>query len=176
MDYEGIMEALPPEFRKTFQTLEVRFTEAVLDDVNVEDAVIAAQYLICLKWLAGLTSSRDRFLKDPKAQNPTGLIHALNSRAKTYDGLATALDSLAGLEPLIQLGAKLSSCMREVGELDRKLVSDLRLNVQATMRQEREKSFQDAATRLNEAVRSLVEAVSEYYAPGIAQTLLLEAE
>ena len=175
MDYEGIMEALPPEFRKTFQTLEVRFVEAVLDDVNVEDAVIAA-HLIFLKWLAGLTSSRDRFLKDPKAQNPTGLIHALNSRAKTYDGLATALDSLAGLEPLIQLGAKLSSCMREVGELDRKLVSDLRLNVQATMRQEREKSFQDAATRLNEAVRSLVEAVSEYYAPGIAQTLLLEAE
>ena len=170
------MEALPPEFRQTFQKLEIRFAEAVLDGVSTEDAVVAAQYLICLKWLAGLTNSRDIFLRDSKAQNPTGLIHALNSRAKTYGGLATALDSLSGLEPLIQLGAKLSGCIREVGELDRKLVSDLRLNVQVTMKQEREKSFQDSATRLNAAIRSLIEAVSEYYAPGIAQALLLEAE
>ncbi len=176
MDYDGTMKALPPRFQQNFEALETRYTEAVLDAVSPEDAKTVARYLICLKWVAGLAQSREGFLRDPQARNPSGLVNGLTNRAATYDGLAEALESLTGVEALSEVGGRMAQSLREMGEVDRKVVSDMRLSVLDKMREERETAYQQAATHLNESVRGLVEAASEFYAPGIVQTLLTASE
>ncbi len=176
LDYDGTMKALPPQFQQKFKGLETRYAEAVLEEVSPEDAKTVARYLIGLKWVAGLTQSREAFLRDPQAQNPSGMVKALTGRAATYDGLATALESLKGLDALDAAGGGLAKSLREMGEVDRKVISDMRLSVLAKMREERETGYQEAATHLNESVRGLIEAASEFYAPGIVQTLLSAQE
>ena|GEM_PF-2912981 len=176
MDYDGTMKALPLQHQQTFQALEKRYVEAVLEEVSADDAKAVARYLIGLKWVSGLTQSREAFLRDPQAQNPSGMVKALTGRTATYDGLATALESLKGVDALDEAWGGLAAGLREMGEVDRKVVSDMRLSVLAKMRTERETAYQEAATRINEAVRGLVEAASEFYAPGIVQTLLAAQE
>ena len=176
MDYDGTMKALPPQHQRTFQALETRYTEAVLEEVSPDDAKVVARYLIGLKWVAGLTQSREAFLRDPQARNPSGMVKALTGRAATYDGLATALESLKGVDALDKVGGGLAKSLREMGEVDRKVVSDMRLSVLAKMRTERETAYKEAATHVNESVRGMVEAASEFYAPGIVQTLLTAQE
>ncbi len=176
LDYDGTMKALPPQFQQNFKGLETRYAEAVLEEVSSEDAKTVARYLISLKWVAGLAQSREAFLRNQQAQNPSGLVNALTNRAATYDGLATALESLTGVDALDEAGGGVAISLREIGEVDRKVVSDMRLSVLDKMREERETAYQQAATHLNEAVRGLVEAASEFYAPGIVQSLLTATE
>ena len=176
MDYDGTMKALPPEFNRKFLALEERFAQSVLEEVSPEDAKTVARYLICLKWIAGLSQSRDAFLQNPEAQKPAGLVNALTNRAATYDGLAESLESLQGLEALDEAGERVAAGLREMGDVDRKVVSDMRLSMLAQMRAEREKAFEDSATNVNAGVRDLVEAASEFYAPGIVQGLLTRVE
>ena len=176
LDYDGTMKALPPKFQQNFKALETRYTEEVLEEVSPEDAKTVARHLICLKWVAGLSRTREDFLRSPQAKNPSGMVMALNNRAATYDGLASSVESLQGSAALDKVGGEVAAALRELGEADRKVVADLRLSVQAKMRQEREAAYQQAAIRLNESVRALVEAASEFYAPGIVQTLLTATE
>jgi hypothetical protein len=176
LDYDGTMKALPPQFQQNFKTLETRYAAEVLDDVAADDATAVARYLICLKWVAGLGQSRDGFLRDPAAKNPAGMATALTNRAATYDGLAGAAESLKGPETMTTAGTELAAAMHDMGDVDRKVVSDLRLSVLDKMRGEREKAYLAAANRLNDAARGLVEAASEFYAPGIVQTLLAAVE
>ncbi len=176
MDYDGTMKALPPQLQQNFKALEARYSESVLDDVAAEDAMAVARHLICLKWVAGLGQSRDGFLRDPAAKNPSGMSAALTNRAATYDGLGGAAESLIGPVALTTAGAELAAALRDMGEVDRKVVSDVRLSVIDKMRPEREKAYQAAANRLNAAARGLVEVASEFYAPGVVQTLLTAVE
>ncbi len=176
LDYDGTMKALPPQFQQNFKALETRYVEEVLDGVTPEDATAVARYLVCMKWVAGLANSREGFLRDPQAKNPTGMAAALGNRAATYDGLAEAVESVGGSEALADAGRQVGAALRELGDVDRKVISDINLSVLDKMREEREATYAAATISLGESARGLIEVASELYAPGIVQTLLAAIE